>query len=34
MGISTFYAYKVQWNPGNKHFFMSLEEGKCFMEAV
>ena len=34
VGISTFYAYKDHWNPGKKHFFMSLEEWKCFMEAV
>ena len=34
VGISTFYAYKDHRNPGKKHFFMSLEEWKCFMEAV
>ena len=34
MGISTFYAYKDHWNQGKKHFFMSLQERKCFMEAV
>ena len=34
VGISTFYTYKDHWNPGKKHFFMSLEEWKCLMEAV
>ena len=34
VGISTFYANKWHWNPGKKHFFMSMEEWKCFMEAV
>ena len=34
VGISTFYAYKDHWNPDKKHFFMSLEEWKCFLEAV
>ena len=34
VGISTFYANKGHWNPGKKHFFMSIEEWKCFMEAV
>ena len=33
-GIRTFYAKKGHWNPGKQHFFMSLEEWKCFMEAV
>ena len=33
VGISTFYAYKDQWNPGKKHFFMWLEEWKCYIEA-
>ena len=34
VGISSFYAVKDYWNPGKKHFFMSLEESTCFMEAV
>ena len=34
VGISTFYANKGRWNPGKKHFLMSLEEWKCVMEAV
>ena len=34
VGISTFYAYKDHWNPVKKHFFMSLEEWKCFRKAV
>ena len=34
VGISTFYAYNDHWNQGKKHFLMSLEEWKCFMEAV
>ena len=32
--ITKFDADKEHWNPGKKHFFMSLEECKCFMEAV
>ena len=34
VGISTFYSNHGRWNPGKKHFFMSLEEWNCFMAAV
>ena len=34
VGISTFYANKGHCNPVKKHFFMSMEKWKCFMEAV
>ena len=34
MGISTFYANKWHSNSGLKLLFISLEEWKCFMEAV
>ena len=34
MGFTTFYGNKGHWNPGKKHFFMSIEKWKCFREAV
>ena len=34
VGISTFYANKRHWNPGKKHFHMSMEECNCFTEGV